>query len=536
MGRISGRDALYSITPLVKDGKLERAAEVLVLASQSVRSSADWRALLEGWNLVGEAFVIQSERFSACYANALRGVRAPAKLEDFSRRALEFYPDSTSIAVERAWALFVLKRFTDAKLILERLATTESIRERGIAQRILGSIGFAQSQDWIPHFELACTLLTGRELGLALGEYGSSLLDSGDYHKAREIFFEARVALKGDVFYLAWLEYSLGLSFMRAGDARGESHFLESERLTRQPEANAFRSRAWFGVGGVRRLQGELERALYAYRLALRAALEPDDLAFARWGVAHCLRLMDAPSQSLNELHAALEHGAPAWLWADVAAVNTELGDLKGAKRALERAGVLHDHNAQRAAVVRAELARQEKDLNLVLQHLEILPKDGIIAREESQRFGLLFTIWNATMGHQIQAIEPQSSLVVDVRAHGALRVNVNGRKVGLRPASKPAEVLVLLLERGGSASTEDLAEELFKNAASSEKRKNQQAVSAAVRQLRSVLGWETSVISGGRVYELDPKAIWNYDRDGTTRFLPGVSSDWVVEKDLELN
>lgn len=123
---------------------------------------------------------------------------------------------------------------------------------------------------------------------------------------------------------------------------------------------------------------------------------------------------------------------------------------------------------------------------------------------------------------------------IVRVEARGALRVFVNARGVGIGAVGRVGELLVFLLEHGGSASTEVIGYALYPDAGYERARKN---LWALVKLLRRALGWEGSVLALRGAYQLDPSVTWEYDvSEARTRgnfkgeFLSGVYSEWALE------
>lgn len=260
------------------------------------------------------------------------------------------------------------------------------------------------------------------------------------------------------------------------------------------------------------------------------------------------MRLAGQPSRALEPLLEATRCMASAsgagtsWVFADVAAAHAQLLDEASAVDALGRTGDLHGEDLERARIVRAELARRRLDANAAIEALRGVRFDKLWAREERACFPAVFALGEA-MG--LGAPEPLSrpqGLRVEVNALGVLRVRVNGRDVPIRPISRPGEVLVLLLERGGTETVERLLEALYPNLTTARRRARAQALSALVRELRDALGWEGSVRSLGGAYRLDPDARWEYDvarvREQGQRasgFLEGVYTDWARQTEREL-
>lgn len=523
---------MQTVDALLGLGDFSRAALVLQHAGRYVKQRSEWSLLETAWNRVGTAW-LENPLFTAARLNVLRGVRDADRLLELMPLVLENFPNDPEVLIEIAWALTVEAKTELAVSMLETiLERSIGAREQGLAHRFLALL----VQEPLVHYEQCFDLLTARELGLAKLQQADWCLNQGRYEAARESLFDARALLRSDSFYLAWIEYNLGISYLRNADPQGESHFLAVERLARRGDAKSFQSRAWFGLGGVRRLRGELERALDSYQRAARSATEPDDRTVAHWGIAHCLRLLGRTAEALSRLHSILEAGeSPDWLWVDLAATQLELGDTVSAQNSLDRSGVLYDHNAHRAAIVKAELARRINDLNLTIKYLQTVPRTGLVAQEESLRFAWLFALWDAHTGFVAPRQAPLAQYTVTVKTQPVLQVWVNGRDIGLTPNGKPAELLAFLITQDGAASIYQISEALYGHPKALKKRNAQQSISDLIRKVRAALGWQASIQSTRGAYVLDSKMTWNLE-SGSGRFLTGIDSNWVVERDQKLN
>jgi hypothetical protein len=158
-----------------------------------------------------------------------------------------------------------------------------------------------------------------------------------------------------------------------------------------------------------------------------------------------------------------------------------------------------------------------------------------LVAKEESLRFARLFALWDASTGFSASQQMPLAQYTVTVKTQPVLQVWVNGRDIGLTPNGKPAELLGFLITQGGAASIDQISEALYRNPKAFKKRNAQQAISDLIRKIRAALGWQASVQSTRGAYVLDPKMTWNIE-SGSGRFLTGIDSNWVVERDQQLN
>jgi hypothetical protein len=183
--------------------------------------------------------------------------------------------------------------------------------------------------------------------------------------------------------------------------------------------------------------------------------------------------------------------------------------------------------------VLKAEISRHLGQSAMALKHLQNLPLESLVMREEASCWPELM----AMARQQQQAVPiPLTYLgqtVVQVRALGILKVEVNGRAVSIGPTSRVGELLVLLLEEGQEATVELLTDRLWPDEPEAKLR----ALWQLVRQLRRAMGWPGSVVARGGAYGLDPAVHWQYDVDrlrtqkgSAPRFLEGVYSPWAQE------
>jgi hypothetical protein len=216
------------------------------------------------------------------------------------------------------------------------------------------------------------------------------------------------------------------------------------------------------------------------------------------------------------------------------------LDQVPKAQVALQEAGEVsgfYDRWLKRLAY--AELARRASRFDEATKLLEGFPITSLHAREEFQQWPQLFHLLEAAGQPVPVPFEYAVQVVVDVRARGPLRVMVNTRSVSIAPTGKAGELLVFLLEQGGAASLEVIAEALYPNVDLAKARKS---IWMLVKFLREALGWSSAVIAMRGAYQLDPHAIWQYDvrefratATQVTDFLPGVYSDWALEVGREL-
>ena len=402
---------------------------------------------------------------------------------------------------------------------------------------------------WQEGFARARAHLDGRSLGLCWTEEGTLLEWQGHDSEARNAWRQALPLLESDRYYSVWLRHALGSSCLRFALPEAEDHFLALEQAVKHPDAAQFRPWAECGLGASRRARGEWERALSSYQRATQIATEDGDLRQAWRGLGYTQRLMGKPDLALEAFLTASRctvqdvGSGTSWVYADIAACHAQLGNSAAAQDALSRLGnsPLSREDGERVAIVRAELARQNGQMDAARTLLGQVRPEPLWAREEVRCFPALFGLLDADqcplpLGYTVGA-------KVEVHALGPLLVKVNGRTVPVSSAGRPGELLVFLLEQGGRAATEVILEALYPGGDQERKRRNGQALSAVVRGLRKALGWQGSVqTDGGGAYLLDLTAEWWYDvREAAVRgaatpdFLSGNYRPWALHRAEEL-
>jgi tetratricopeptide (TPR) repeat protein len=543
-------EVVESVRVLSQMGQFDVVRRTLELALVGARDLTEQTMLLEMLEGVPEWVHETNPAWALLRARLLCNTRQSEALLSFTSDALKHeHLDSPGLRVLHAWALVQAGQCVEGLGVAEEALPVLPESEKGFAWRtvaearsVLGVVG------WHEAFDEACLRLEGRALGTCLIAFGYHLERHGEAVAARRVWLEALGLMAKDAYYLAWIHFDLGRSYVRELHPEAESHMLEAQRLARTPRAVAFASRAALGVGLVRRVLGEWSRAEASYREAVKLAVEPFDRQQALRGLGHTLRLANQPSRALEPLLEATRcwpserMAQSSWVFADVAAAQVQLGDVAGALEALEHTGEVRGEDLERTLIVRAELARRERDANTALELLRDVRFGTLWAREESTCFAELFKLGDALGLGVPESLPRPNGLHVQVNALGVLRVRVNGRDVPIKPVSRAGELLVLLLERGGSDTVEHLLEALYPNVARFALRGKKQALSGLVRDLRAALGWEGSVQALGGAYRLDPDAHWDYDvREARVRgekpggFLEGVYTDWARQTERAL-
>lgn len=467
-------------------------------------------------------------------------------------RQREAGEDDPFLSVFLAWVLFEeqedrasLQHSHRAAEHAARLLPFERVllwRTRGGALARTGQTG------WQDAFDRALAEAQGRLRLLTLLELAAVQTRAGHQSAAIKTLSEAHLLARHDPLELQ-VAGQLGLVYQRVGEfADAERHFARLERLARRPGTRHARSRALSSLATSRRALGEWKRAEQLYEQALNAAAElqdEDDQRHALRGIGHTRRLAGRPFGALEALGQAAqvvrserETGA-SWVQVDIAAVLVGLPELdEGAvEAALAASGPLSQESAERAEVVRSELARRRGDPATALAHLRPLTRDSLWLREEAHAFPELFAL--LPVSERPSPLPRAERLTVFLQANGCPRVTVNGREVRLPALSVVA--LAALLGSGGRASTDTLTDAL-RDGRPRSRRQAEQRVSKILSNLRRGLGWAESVQVRPRGYVLDPDTDWRYDvaeaqAQGrpVEAFLSGIDLPWVAQHGQEL-
>ncbi|HEU4743480.1 MAG TPA: tetratricopeptide repeat protein [Meiothermus sp.] len=532
-------ETLTSILALIETDRIGLALQTLRKLVDEARTYHACQILLE------EVFSQLSEDFLAIpeaahlYARVLCSARKPHKLLEFAQGySVEA---SSPVNLYRAWAMIHTRQPERALELLAGLEQTLLPSDQGLWLRFKAeALAFLGAEGWKEAFAEARQHLAGGALGRCLTEEGNHRFRFGELASARGLWSEALSYLNHDPYYSAWLRHSLGITALAQDPVEAEYHLLIAEELSRKQAAREFRARALCGLGAVRRVLREWDRAISSYQAAYKAAQEPDDMQEALWGLGNTYRLSGRPAEAVHyffQAHAVVPSSA---LFVDIAAAKLMLGDLQGAEVALTQVSHLNPREEAKATLLRAEIARRKGHRDGLGQALSRLEPSSAWVAEEHSCFPDLFESWRQ-LG-RLGVFDPPRPQVtrVEVKAAGILQVKVNGREVPLKPTSKAAEVLVLLLEGGGQETVERLVVALNPDTTPEHKEKDRQKVWAHVKKLRQVLGWEGSVEAMGGAYRLDPSAKWDYDmRHPQVRargqFLEGIYSGWVLDKREQL-
>jgi tetratricopeptide (TPR) repeat protein len=413
-----------------------------------------------------------------------------------------------SVRLECVWALIHLGRFEQVAVNLDSIMADLTGTDLGFAYQLQARLEFEQGLGWRETWNEVRHRLQGRTLGVALLEESKLYARSGDGFGARQVAFEAADLLERDSYHLAWAQHLIGMSYLFENQtALASTALLEAERLSRKKRAQAFRSRALSGIAALRRAQGDLSLAECQYREAIKQARESEDLVNALWGVGHCERLQNRPEQALEQFRRALRVNAVAdWIEAHRALAFLMLRRTDDARAAIAKVKTVHAETATHLTIARAELFRIEGDMDLSREMFDQLPTDGLTIREESRLFQDLFAL---TAQDSVRSMETLEHRIVKITPHDLVAVWVNGRDIAIKPTSKVAQLLRVLLDHDGRCSIEDLLNNLWPDVLESERDRKRKQLWQHVRDLRDVLGWRGAVLALGGAYALDSKAEW---------------------------
>lgn len=522
--KIPIEDARVSLEALLEAARTASAFRLLedLVNQASTHQAAE--QVVELFGLLPEKLLKQEASFQQLYAMALCRSRQSGRLLAYLEGLTP--PIPAALRTYWAWALLREGRCEEALCQLEALQGCESA-DWGLYWRTMGEVLFRLGRaDWHEAFLKARKHLKGSALGRSLLDEGGLLYLWGQRSAARVVWAEALAYLRDDPYYLAWARHSLGMALISDRPEEAEGHLLEAVRLSRKAVAREFRARALCGLGAVRRSFGEWERALSSYQEATRVACERDDRQQALWGYGHTLRLLGRLEEALAQLTLALEldpSPATSWLNADIAAARLMLGDVAGAREALGQALSQGERGKIVLVVVQAALDHRTGASEAARSLLEGLEPTNLWVREELHCFPeLRASLALPELGQQKHWVE--------VNPFGSLEVKVNGRPVPINPTGRPGELLVFLLENGGSAGVEHLLDQLYHG----NRPQDRKALWETAERLRGALGWKGSVQVKGGVYRLDPAAEWLY-RDqppqGAGEFMVGHYANWVQER-----
>jgi tetratricopeptide (TPR) repeat protein len=548
MVRVSVKDAQHSSNALLEMARYDDLSRVLKFAARDLDHHGDWPILQRLYERVPQTQLIENDDLAVGYAKALVGSRQATSLLSFTDAALlgRVGESAARISLERSWAWLTTDQHQLAHDTLETIIPLLSGSDLGLAWFRLGLAAFPLGRPWREAFAKAVELLSGRDLGFSLQDFGYCLAQSGEVQEACIVWAEALKYFPRDQYRRSWLQYNIGITMLREGMPEAENFLNEADQLTRSSRAAGLRPTVLIGLSAARRVRGEWDRAEAAANTAYELATEPYDRQQAALALARSMRLSGRPVAALQHANRALEiMPDTASTHVSIAACLLALGDADRARASLQRSGKAHSGFVRWFAILLwAELARRAGEFDTVQDSLEGLPITMIFVREELPAWSALFMTIKASGKAIPEPLPTVSSTVVDVQAAGVLKVFVNQQQISLPPTSRAAEVLAFILEQGGQTTLERLIDKLTPNAVGNlDKQRSRKALWNAVNRLREALGWPESIQVFGGTYQLDVKSIWNYDinelRKGsfstTKLFMDGLYSGWVNEVRAEL-
>lgn len=531
-----------SIVALTAGGQLDEAALTIERALDDGQDASELLALLrrvEASAPLGDAGLRLKVRL---HGNVPRPGDLLALVQELHAGGV----DAPYLHAYLAWALAQHEHFSEAlDAAGEALRGRADLTPRELALA-LRTQGFALNRvspdsDWAAPFEEALAVSEGWARGLVLLDLAGLHSRAGHEGRALLVYADA-LGVVVSAWHRALVLNNMGLVCLRSGRfAEAEEYFTQVARLR-----SGFRSRALSGLAAARRALGEWARAESLYlQAAAVAGDDEDDLRQARRGVGHTQRLAGRVMPALDTLREAARTTASdaasgqSWVNVDLAAALVSLDGLDpvSVEEALAHTGPLDREDAERAVIVRAELARRTGDAAQAVALLSPLERTTLWLREEAHAFPQLFALL-PTAARPEPLPRPRQTHV-HLKALGVPAAQVNGRVVRLGPLEVVS--LAALLLSGGTLTTDELTEvirdETPRNARQAAKR-----VSVVVRQLRQALGWPGSVLSGRGAYHLDPETRWTSDiqtalalRQNITAFLTGIHLPWATEQEQYL-
>ncbi len=529
---------------LIEQQAFDRIVPMTRLLLRHLQTPGDYQRVLHLLDTLPEQLMLTDSEFRVVMADIMGGAGQLERLESLAKDIAHLLGEAAAAPVWLEYAITILGqgRHREAHQVFERVQPLLQGEALGVCLTYLGWTRFELKQSWQNCFEEGLPLLSGLPLARALINQAHFLSQSGHQAEARAAWLCALPLVRHRASTTAMIRYNLATTAQRALLPEAEEHFLELERLTRVPSLHHQRSKALNGLALHRRTLGEWSRALASYHEAMTFSQTVTDRRTAYNGLARVHYLSGHPATALETLEKALsepELDRSALLVAR-ALILLALQDDKGASASLRAAEGLHlDSVKWLALIAEAELLRRAGRPVEALERLTDLPVHGLHAREEAPLHPELMGLLESHGRTAPQPLPYTARMVVRVEARGALRVFVNARAVKTGAVSRVGELLVFLLEHGGSASAEVIGSALYPDAPHAKARKS---LWALVKLLRQALGWGDSVLSLRGAYQLSPAVTWEYDVaearvGGGFRgdFLSGVYSDWALEVGRDL-
>jgi tetratricopeptide (TPR) repeat protein len=340
-------------------------------------------------------------------------------------------------------------------------------------------------------FQLAQQDLTPQQLGWLYLHWAQHLTEHQQTVEARGFLQQAWPLCRQDPHLQSLIQYQLALTHLALDPGLSEAHCLQAAQTGHQAQTILL-------LAQLRLQWGEWSRALLAFEKAVYLAHHTPTRIQALYGLGeslfHLRRFDEAYVHfQLMEQQYPQEIG-DLKVWTALCLL--QIRDLGGAQQALVTAQPqtpLHRALYQMGLAALAQQRGQPFDIQVLDAHLPLLG-----------HFLLQFPI-----SGQQQATRP-APYQISVFAGERSRALVNGRPIPLPPTSRVAELLVLLLEAGGQANLDWLLDQMYPDAAPSQRSTATRALWELVDQLRQILGWQDSLQTLGGTYRLDPTAEWH--------------------------
>ncbi len=283
-------------------------------------------------------------------------------------------------------------------------------------------------------------------------------------------------------------------------------------------------------MGTVFSALGAYPRALHQFRKGLGQGASISQHYEMRISITSTLAAMGLRAEALEEatlMAAEVTEAAtePQPCLSILAAMRLLNGDVLGAEEALAQAPIYNDVDRLRWHVVRAELDRRAGDVAGAQQAMDQV--NGELMRH-MRTLGRLFPEVYALRGVAIET----PPWTVRCSLAGPVRIWMYDIELQLRSTRPAAGLLALLVTHGGRVSRERALDALDLPGRTPDARRK--ALSAAVAELREVLGWPESVAVQGGVLALSEEPVWlepDYPAPGREDlFCEGRYDPWVLE------
>lgn len=376
-------------------------------------------------------------------------------------------------------------------------------------------------------FARALGAASGRDLGLVWLDLAYHRSRVRQDERAREAYAQALVWLRGDASSSTLAYANLGIACLRLNDL-GAAEFALRDAFQWAGRAGGERhlSTVWRVSGGAGMQRNLPARALAAFERARDTATSGPERNMALRGMGRALMAAGQFDRALAVLFEALAEVPPGErhpLWLDVAVLHLLTGNAASARDGLGRAVTKSSSDGWRWQVIEAELLRREGK-PLPPDFLKPWPMDGNWVREEARLFPELF----ALVGVEPVWARPRGVVVAD----GPIHLRLDGVVVPLAPHRHAASLLAFLVMNGGHSTSERVLEAIRLPGGSVRARK--QELSRAVTELRDVLGWPDSVLTGGGLLRLTGDIDWGGvvypPAERTDLFCEGRLDPWVLE------